>query len=157
MKAYYSIHHLFSILSVKDSYFPKDKFLLKIPLFLPHRSISLKESLKDLKIFERWNWGALKATLVVHPLICDQKQCFLFFWNLMLLNDQFFPLAQPQKTSTIIRIFTRHERGFTTWRKSCFSHFFLNTRFICAWSNIMLMCVSTHSFSEKTFLKVLPA
>ena len=61
----------------------------------------------------------------------------------------FFPLAQPQKTSTIIRIFTRHERGFTTWRKSCFSHFFLNTRFICAWSNIMLMCVSTHSFSEK--------
>ena len=86
---------------------------------------------------------------MVHPLICDQKQCFLFFWNLMLLNDQFFPLAQPQKTSTIIRIFMRHERGFTTWRKSCFSHFFLNTRFICAWSNIMLMCVSTHSFSEK--------
>ena len=90
---------------------------------------------------------------MVHPLICDQKQCFLFFWNLMLLNDQFFPLAQPQKISTIIRIFTRHERGFTTWRKSCFSHFFLNTRFICAWSNIMLMCVSTHSFSEKNLFK----
>ena len=106
MKAYYSsIYHLFSILSVKDFSDWKDTFFVQNK-YAFRRGPYIFAALKDLKIFERWNWG-LKSP-IYPPTNMWPKTVFSIFWNLMLLNDQFFPQLQP-KNPTIIRIFTRHD------------------------------------------------
>ena len=106
MKAYYSsIYHLFSILSVKDFSDWKDTFFVQNK-YAFRRGPYIFTALKDLKIFERWNWG-LKSP-IYPPTNMWPKTVFSIFWNLMLLNDQFFPQLQP-KNPTIIRIFTRHD------------------------------------------------